>query len=105
MPVPRLNMPKIPKTPEEKIKLHKIIGQLCNMGYDICSVHDAIRIIENKHIDKSLFDYPYGSFEEFKKHATAGDLEMIDPEKTIMTDKRKKEINQALKEGRLWITY
>lgn len=77
------------------------------MGYDIYSVHDAIHIIENKHINKSLFDYPcpYGSFEEFKKHATAGDLEMADPEKIMMTDERKKEINQALKEGRLWITY
>lgn len=66
MPVPRVNMPKYKKT--ERSKMMDIVVQLYRMGYNVDNARDAIQIIEVFKLDKSQFNFPYGSFEEAKKH-------------------------------------
>lgn len=104
MPVPRLNIQKC-KPSKDISKMCRIIEILSGMGYDVDNVHDAIYTIESKHIDKSKFDYPYGSFEEFKRHAMAGDLEMKSIESIEMSKETANKLDKDVREGRAWITY
>lgn len=102
MPIPRLNMPKHKLT--EDGKMLNVISKLCLMGYEVCEAKNAIRIIEMFDLDKSQFDFPYHSFEEFKKHVLAGEFDYS--EESFSSSKKEIEaLHKAVAEGKLWITY
>lgn len=102
MPIPRLNMPKYKLTESDRMDI--VIRQLCKMGYKVNNAKRAIRIIEKFHIDKSQFDFPYGSFEEAKKHVLAGEFKYR--KKSFSSSKKEIEaLHKAVAEGKLWITY
>ena len=90
------------KIPENKRKSNHIAWSL--RSYDVCNARDVIRIIEEQGVDKFNFDYPYGSFEEYKKHVLAGEFD-VDVEAHMMTSERREELKQLVREGKLWITY
>lgn len=102
MPVPRLVVPEH-KVDENRNKMGRIIDDLCNMGYDICTAKEAIQIIESEKLDKSQFNFPYNSFDEFKEHVLSGELEM--KSLNMMTKEEQEQLDRDVREGRLWITY
>lgn len=75
MPVPRLVVPEH-KVNENCNRMCRIIDDLCDIGYDICTAKEAIQIIESEKLDKSQFNFPYNSFDEFKEHVLSGELEI-----------------------------
>ena len=97
------NISKYHISDDEK-KANVIIYQLSRMGYEACSERDTIKIIEKHGIDTFDFDYPYGSFEEYKKHVLAGKFD-VDIKSHILTDDQRKELDKAVKEGKLRVTY
>lgn len=103
MPVPRYNIPRF-KPSEIEVKSIYIIRMLCKAGYNIKCDRDAVKFIEEKGVDKFDFDYPYGSFEEYKKHVLAGEFD-VDVEAMMMTDKERAEQEKAIREGKLRVTY
>lgn len=102
MPVPRLVVPEH-KVNENCNKMCRIIDDLCDMGYDICTAKEAIQIIESEKLDKSQFDFPFGSYDEFKKKVLAGELEM--KSLNMMTQEEQEQLDKAVREGELWIMY
>lgn len=102
MPIPRLNMPKHKLT--EDGKMLNVISKLCLMGYEVCEAKNAIRIIEMFDLDKSQFDFPYGSFDEAKKHALAGEFD-YDTDTFASSQEEIDALHKSIKEGKLWITY
>lgn len=64
----------------------------------------VIRIIEIFHIDKSQFDFPYGSFEEAKKHVLAGEFDYSE-QSFSSSDEQIEALHKAVEEGKLWVTY
>lgn len=101
MPVPRYNISKC-KPSEIEVKSIYIIRMLFKAGYDVGNARDAVKLIEEKGVDKFDFDYPYGSFEEYKKHVLAGEF---DVEIKLATKEDHEKLQQAVKEGKLWVTY
>lgn len=102
MPVSRLVVPEH-KVNENCNRMCRIIDDLCDMGYDICTAKEAIQIIESEKLDKSQFDFPYNSFDEFKEHVLSGELEM--KSLNMMTKEEQEQRDRDVREGRLWITY
>lgn len=100
MPAPRLNLPKHKLTDDGKMS--NVIIKLCVMGYEVCEAKDAIRIIEILHLDKSQFDFPYGSFEDAKKHALSGEFD-YDEESFFASKEECEELDKAVKEGKLFV--
>lgn len=100
MPVPRLVVPAH-KVNEKWFKVNYIVRTLVRAGYDIGDAREAIQIIESENLDKSQFDYPYASYDEFKKHVLLGEFD-IDVDSMIMINKktpeqiREEQINQML---------
>ena len=99
--------PKIPevkierkRTPITTIKAWCIVRALDD--YNACNARDAVCIIEKYGVDKFDFDYPYGSFEEFKKHTLAGEF---DVEIKLATKEDHKKLLQDVKEGKVRVTY
>lgn len=99
MPVPRLNMPKHKLT--ERGKMSNVVIKLCKLGYDIGDARSAVKIIEKDNLDKSQFDFPYGSFEETKSHVLAGEFD-FNEKKFYISDERRKQVEQEMREGRGW---
>lgn len=99
MPVPRLNVPKHKLT--ERGKMSNVVIKLNNIGYDVDDPRSAIKIIENDNLDKSQFDFPYGSFEETKKRVLAGEFD-CDEKKFYISDERRKQVEQEMREGKGW---
>ena len=91
----------ITKASDIDIKSDYIVRQL--IDYDVCDARDAVAYIEKHGIDKFDFDYPYGSFEEYKKHVLAGEFD-VHIEDCLMTPEHRAEINKLVKEKKLWIT-
>lgn len=104
MPVPRLVVPEH-KVDENRNKTGRIISDLCDIGYDICTAKEAIQVIETKKLDKSQFDFPYNSFEEFKEHVLSGELEIGSIDDMFMTKEEQERLDKAVREGELEITY
>lgn len=100
MPVPRITIQHY-SSPEPFKKLHHIIGILCDMGYDVEFARDVVIVIENNNLDKSQFDFPYGSFEEFKKFVLDGKFD-LDISKHVFTEAQRKERDLKVKKGLLW---
>lgn len=103
MAIPKLDAPEC-NSSENDIKLYHIMYALNNMSYYVDDARDVVRIIEKYALDKSQFDYPYGSFDEFKKHTLSGDFD-VDENDHVITEQRRKELAKAVKDGKLWITY
>ena len=103
MPVPRLIMSEH-KVNEKWFKANYIVRTLVRAGYDIGDARDAIQIIESKNLDKSQFDYPYGSYDEFKKHVLLGEFD-IDIDSMMMTKERREQLDKDVREGKLEIIY
>lgn len=101
MPVPKANIPEYKKT--ERSKMTDIVTYLYKIGYNVDDARTAIKIIEDDNLDKSQFDFPYGSFEETKSHAFAGEFDF--DESVMMTDAEREQFEKDIKEGKLWITY
>ena len=101
IPMSNINIPDI-EIPEVKIKSNYIIRML--FDYDVEDARDAIRIIEEQGVDKFQFDYPYGSFEEYKKHVLAGEFD-LDIKSVLTSPEEQKKLDKAVKEGKLWVTY
>ena len=101
MPVPRYNIPRH-KPSEIKVKSNYIVRMLFKVGYDIGNARDAVKFIEENGVDKFDFDYPYGSFEEYKKHVLAGEFDI---EIKLATKEDHEKLQQAVKEGKSWVTY
>lgn len=78
---------------------------LFDMGYDVHNTQDIIDIIETKELNISPSDYPYGSFEEFKKHKNDREFEMATLEDMMMSKTEHDTMEQDIKEGKLWVTY
>lgn len=102
MPVPRLNILKYKKT--ERSKMTDIVTQLYRMGHCVDNARDAIQIIELFELDKSQFSFPYGSFEEAKKHTLSGEFD-FDENTMMMADAEREQLKKYVEEGRTWITY
>lgn len=102
MPVPRIESK--PHVINDASKARKIVRCVRRMGYYVDDIRAVIDIIEKANIDKSQFDFPYGSFEEFKKHAFAGEFD-VDESKLYITDEERARIERGVEEGRLWMTY
>lgn len=102
MKIPKLKLQKFPIT--EKRKSNNIIYKLTNMGYEVDNAKEALAIFEKHDIDKSQFDFPYGSFESYKQHVLADDLE---PDLTshIITKEQHEQNIKDVQEGKLWEMY
>lgn len=85
---------------EDRKKLNYIIYLL--FDYEVRNARDAVCIIEEHGVDKFDFDYPYGSFEEFKKHTLAGEF---DVESAEITDEERVEWDRALKAGEMKVIH
>lgn len=98
---------KIPELPPiqfhttEMGKSNKILRKLKHIGYAVNDAKEALLILEKHDIDKSQFDFPYGSFEAYKQHVLAGDLE-FDLTSNIMTDEQREEIRINVEEKKIW---
>ena len=101
-------IPKLKKSrhhsSDEILKLHYIIYLLRGMCYDIDDARSVIDVIEDFKLDKTKFEYPYNSYENFKQHVYAGEFD-VDIDSLLMSEEHCKEIDEAVKEGRLWVTY
>ena len=103
MPIPKYDLPEY-KSDENELKADIIVRKLSKMGYSVDTERDAVQIIDNFNLDKSQFDFPYHSFEEFKKHVLAGEFDY--DEKSFFSSKEEcEELDKAVKEGRLWVTH
>lgn len=101
MPVPRLGPAPIPVTPDPVRKAGRVISHLLKLGYDLEDERDAVKIIENNNLDKSQFDFPYGSFEEFKKHTLDGEFD-LDMSNCTLTPEQRRELDLKVERGLLW---
>lgn len=101
MPVPRVITSGY--KPNDWSKIFKIMRQLDTMGYHADGARNVVLVIEKVNIDKSQFDFPYGSFEEFKKHTSDGEFD-IDENKYAATDASRKKFRKELEEGRICLT-
>ena len=96
MPVPRLVVSEH-KVNEKWWKVNYIVRTLVRAGYDIGDARDVIRIIESENLDKSQFDYPYASYDEFKKHVLLGEFDIdIDIDSMMMAKERRKQLDKTV---------
>lgn len=103
MPVPKIKIPSHEPS-EIDTKIDKIIDTLRDMYYDADDARSAVNIIERYKLNKSQFDYPYGSFEEFKKHTLDGEFDVIIREHAV-TNQERIALDNAVKEGKLWVMH
>lgn len=103
MPVPRINSDKY-KLSKDELKMRRkaalIVNALCEMGYDVGNEREAVQIIEKDNLDKFQFDYPYGSYDLFKKHVLNGEF---DVSIHIGSKKEHDEFMKPVIEGEAWI--
>ena len=62
MPVPKVKRMRH-KSPDEVIKLHHVMYILRGMGYDVDDARSVFCVIDRFNLDKSQFDFPYGSYD------------------------------------------
>lgn len=100
MPVPKLYKYQH-EVDVNKLKLDGVEDKLLSMGYACNNCKYMIMVIDMFHLDKSQFDFPYGSYEEFKKHVA--ELEVSDDFE--MSEKEYEQFQKRMKEGQTLITY
>lgn len=103
MPVPRLIVPKT-KISETELKLSKLESILNNMGYICDGSKDVVRIIEQYSLDKTQFDFPFGSFDVFKEKVLDGFFDE-DFTSRCLTKEQSDKLQQDISEGKIWVTY
>lgn len=103
MPIPKYDLPEY-EPDENELKVDVIMQKLSDMGYSVATERDAVQVIDSFGLDKSQFDFPYGSFEGFKKHVLAGEFD-YDEESFFSSKEECEELDKAVKEGRLWVTH
>ena len=99
--IPEIDIPDIDVSDDE-VKSDYIVRML--IDYGVGDARDAVKIIEEQGVDKFQFDYPYGSFDAYKKHVLNGDFD-VDIESIITSPEEQKELHTAVKDGKLWVTY
>lgn len=102
MSVPRFDLPKY-KSSERDLKRDIVFRKLYDMDYNVLNERHAIHIIEEYNIDKTQFDWPYGSFEVFKQHVLAGDFDRKIT--TEITKEQHDQFKKDVKEGKLFVMY
>ena len=102
MPIPKYDLPRYKLT--ENDRMDNVTRQLYKLGYNVEDAKTAIWVIEKFHIDKSQFDFPYGSFEEAKKHVLAGEFD-YSGESFSSSEEEIEALHKEVKEGKLWVTY
>ena len=100
--IPELDVPAY-KPDDNWIKASIIIRTLIREGYDVDGAKGAVKIIESNYAYKSRFDYPYGSFNRFKRHVNRGDFD-VNIESLLMTEHRRNILDKSVKEHKLWVT-
>lgn len=103
MPIPRLKKSEY-RSSEEISRLNGIIYILRKQGYDVDDAKSVINVIDTLRLDKSQFNFPYGSFEEAKKHTLSGEFD-FDENAMMMTDTEREQLKKDVEEGRTWMTY
>ena len=103
MPIPKLKKSEY-RSSEEVSRLNSIIYVLRGQGYDVDDAKSVINVIDALHLDKSQFAFPYGSYDIFKQRAYAGEFD-VDIDAAIVSEEHCKELDKAVKEGKLWVTY
>ena len=98
MPAPRLNMPEY--EPDDWSKVLRIMRQLEKMGYEVNEARTIVQVIETFNLDKLQFNFPYDSFEEFKKHVLAGEFDS-DNSHFYATEEKCEQLRKDVEEGRL----
>ncbi len=102
MPIPKYDLPEYELT--ENDRMSNVMRQLYKIGYDVEDAKTAIWVIEKLHIDKSQFDFPYGSFENAKKHVLAGEFDYKE-ESFSSSQEEIDALHKEVEEGKLWVTY
>lgn len=103
MSVPRLHKYQH-KVDVNKLKLDGVEDKLLSMGYACNNCKEMIAVIDMFHLDESQFDFPYGSYEEFKKHVNAGKFDMNEYS-VFATKEECQGLDEAVEEGKLYVTY
>ena len=103
MPVPKGKRFRC-KSPDNILKFHHILYILRGMMFDVEDAKAAIKIIEENNLDKSQFNFPYGSFEEFKKHVLNGAYD-VNIDSVFISKEEHQKLDDAVEEGKLWVTY
>ena len=101
MPVPKVKRMRH-KSPDEVIKLHHVMYILRGMGYDVDDARSVICVIDIFNLDKSQFDFPYAMAE--------GAVAMHDnvPDNILKHTSfalGEESFDEAVKEGKLWVTH
>lgn len=103
MPIPRIKAP-VHKPNENELKLCKLEDDLLQMGYECGDIASIISIIESEKLDISQFDFPFGSFAEFKNHMhddCFGDNTQV----RFLTKAESEQLHRDIAEGKIWVTY
>lgn len=102
-----MSMPPLPllkhKPNSEKIKASYIVRTLYGETGKIEDETDAINYIERMGLENFDFDYPYGSFEEFKKQNAAGTFKA--PEMPQLTKEQRAKFEKKKRAGLIWTRY
>ena len=98
MSIPKLDIYKH-KLSEDRVKLNSLIYALCSMNYDVYDARSCLKTIEKYHLNKLQFTYPYGSFDEFKKHTLSGGFD-VDIQIHYTTEQERKTFEEAMENGR-----
>ena len=98
MPIPRVAIPKH-KVSENDRKLYVLENTLYDMGYNCEEPKDMVKVIEMFGLDKSQFDFPFGSYDAFKAHIENGEYDNYGVVK-LMTAEELDALDKAIKEGR-----
>ncbi len=93
MPVPKMNVALYKISDNEKL-LDSLEIALHHCGFLDCeNPRVMVKIIEENNLDKSQFDFPYGSFEEFKKHVLNGEYD----DDFVINFMTKDDVNDMIK--------
>ena len=92
------------KPSKETSSLNHIIYVLRGRGYDVDDARSVVNVIESLKLDISEFDFPYGSFDEFKKHVSNGAFD-VDIDAVLMSDEHCRQLDAKIMASELWLTY
>lgn len=102
-----MSIPPLPmlhhKPDPEILKADYIVRMLFGKTGRIADETDAIAYIEKIGLENFDFDYPYGSFEEFKKQNAAGAFKAPEPQQ--LTKEQRAEFEKKKRAGLIWTRY
>lgn len=101
MPVPKIDIPVYTVSEDEK-KLDELEIALYGTGYNCEEPKDMIQVINIFKLDKSQFDFPFGSYDAFKARVLNGEYDDYGVIK-FMTDEEVEAMERDIEEGRACI--